>query len=261
MRLSFDSIANQFANQRGLPPHALRAWIQFVDEVAKGVNITIVEPGIGTGRVALPLAVAGHHVTGTDISRPMLFECSRQADHHQIHHRVVLHLADATDLPFDDYTFDFGFIAQLLYLVPDWAMVLDELARVVKPGGCVVRLDEPTQESPALQLWSTTWRKMIEQTGYRHLPSLPEHRDVHDEFLRRWPDCREVELANWGFGQTVAEARVGYRDRVRGLYADIPDVEFDATVASFLDWADAEFPDPDTDLGGQVALTALVAAL
>ncbi len=261
MHLSFDAIASQFDSQRGLPHGALRAWMELVDDLAGGRHLHIVEPGIGTGRVALPLAMLGHHITGADISQPMLDACAESARTLQVGDRVILHNADATDLPLPDHSFDVGVIAQVLYLVPDWAAVLDELARLVKPGGYVIHLTEPTVEGPALARWSSAWRQMIEETGYSHTAVSPTDADVHAEFLRRWPEIQVRELASWDFGQTVHQAMENYAARLRPLYAPVTDNDWQRATDRFLEWATEEFPYGDERLDGTVTLTALIAAV
>ncbi len=255
MRLSFDAIAEKFDAQRSLPREALLAWMLLVEELAQGQLLEIIEPGIGTGRIALPLAARGHHVTGTDISLQMLAACRELGEGLPL--RLVE--ADATDLPFQDAEFQVGVIAQLLYLVPDWTTALDELARVVQPGGHIIHLSEPTTEGEALQKWSSTWRTMIEETGFRHQAFTPTEDDVRAEMLRRWPDVEVRPLASWQFGQTVGSAMANYGERLRPLYATVDVDIFDRTVNRFLDWAAQEFPDPSENLGGKVTLTATIA--
>lgn len=260
MGLTFDHIASQFDHQRGLPRVALQAWCGLVHELSGGTKLEIIEPGIGTGRIALPLAAMGHHITGTDISPQMLQACQASAQEMGLIEHLSLSSADATSLPFADQSFDLGVVAQLLYLVPDWPSVTDELARVVKPGGHVIHLTEPTTESDALALWSSTWRGIIESTGYRHTALTPTDEEVHTEFLRRWPDVEIRELASWKFGQTVAEAVNGYAARLRPLYVSVPESEFNRAVDEFLAWARTTYPNADTRIDGTVSLTAMIAA-
>lgn len=259
MPLSFDAIASQFDNQRGLPPEAIAAWLRCVDELSGGRALNVIEPGIGTGRVALPLAAMGHRVSGIDTSPQMLDVCRRRAV--ALDQTVDVAQGDATELPYGDQAFDLGVIAQLLYLVPDWPLVLDELARVVRPGGSVIHLTEPTIESDALRRWSSTWRTMIEATGYRHTRLLPSEEDIAIEFLRRWPDIEVHELARWGFGQSVGEGLDGYGQRLRPLYLGIDDDTWERTVSAFLDWSATVFPNSETMLDGEVVLTARIAHL
>lgn len=259
MTLSFDDLASQFDDQRGLPAAALREWAAAVDLLAAGGTLEIVEPGIGTGRVTLPLAASGHRVTGVDVSTGMLQTCAHKAAALSIRDRVTLLEGDATALPLPDDAFDMGVIASLLYLVPDWTEVLDELARVVRPGGWIVHLVERSESGEELRLWDVAWRTRVESTGFRHASLHPTPEEVQAEFLRRWPDTRVEIFACWPFGQSVGEAMDGYSERLRPLYAGIADEDWDRIVGDFLHWAGATFPDPDTRLDGQVVLEAMIA--
>ena len=259
--MKFDALASEFDNQRGLPHHAVSAWMELVDHLARRSSMEIVEPGIGTGRIALPVALLGHQVTGADISSPMLNACAAAADDLVIGDHVALLKADATDLPLADQSFDMGIVAQLLYLIDDWPTVLDELARLVKPGGFVIHVTEPTTEGDALQQWSAKWREIIEATGYRHLELSPVDEDVRAEFLRRWPDVETRELASWSFGQSVAAAMTDYATRLRPLYLPVPESDWLAATEEFLAWAREEFPNEETLLEGTVTLTAMIASV
>lgn len=261
MTLSFENLAEHFDTHRGLPADAMHAWMQLVDELAEGRSLDVIEPGIGTGRVSLPLATMGHTVWGGDIAAPMLERCRASAEALGVRHQVQLHLADATELPVGDGAFGVGVVAQLLYLVPDWPTVLDELVRVVRPGGHVIHLTEPTTESPSMQLWSRTWREMIERTGYRHTALSPTDEDVLAEFQRRWPDVETRRLASWSFGQSVAYARATLGESLRPLYSSVSDADWRATVDEFTGWSHSAFPDGTTDLGGEITLTALIASV
>lgn len=258
MTISFDELADHFDEHRGLPLSALRQFVGYVDDVLPGGGHHFIEPGIGTGRIALPLAMEGHHVTGLDISRPMLDACAAKARALRVNDALTLIEADARDMPVEDASFDGAVVAQLLYLVPDWTAVLDEIARVVKPGGIVIHLLERTQESDALQRWDVAWRRMIESSGYQHPPITPTNDEVFSEMQRRWPDTHEDVLAAWTFGQTVAQARDTLSRTLRPLYATVDDRTWNTTVSNFLYWAAGAFPDPDAQLDGTVVFDAIV---
>lgn len=259
MSLSFDALAAQFDGQRGLPANALRHLVAFIDEVAQGRTLSIIEPGIGTGRIALPLASIGHSIVGMDISRPMLEACAEKAAQLGVEEHVTLVEGDATSLPCEDDSYDIGIFASLLYLVPDWESVLDELARVVKPGGAVVWVRERTEESDSLALWDIGWRTRVEAVGFPHQPTTPTEDDILIAMQRRWPDIITEPLASWVFGQTVYEGREHYSERLRGLYPTIPGDVWDSLVRDFLRSTEIALPDPDLRLDGQVVLETVVA--
>jgi ubiquinone/menaquinone biosynthesis C-methylase UbiE len=259
MTLSFDALAEQFDDQRGLPANALRHLVAFVDDIARGRTLTIVEPGIGTGRISLPLAASGHRIVGIDISRPMLDACARKAATLRVEERVTLIEGDATAIPREDDSCDVGIFASLLYLVRDWEGVLDEFARVVRPGGAVVWIRERTERGGTLALWDIGWRTRVETAGFRHQAASPTEDEILAALQRRWPDVMTEPLASWTFGQSVGQARDGYGERLRSLYPAIPDDTWSVLVQDFLHWAETSFPDPDGRIDGQVMLEGVVA--
>jgi phosphatidylethanolamine/phosphatidyl-N-methylethanolamine N-methyltransferase len=92
------------------------------------------EIGIGTGRFAIPLTRAGARIVGVDISREMLARLARNAGGLSI----PVAIGDATRLPFGDHTFGAGIAAHVFHLIPRWTVALDELVRVIRPGGQIV---------------------------------------------------------------------------------------------------------------------------
>lgn len=92
------------------------------------------EIGVGTGRFAVPLARAGLPIVGVDLSAAMLRRLADNANGAS----VPAAQADATRLPFAAGTFGAGIAAHVLHLIPAWRNAIDELIRVVRPGGKIV---------------------------------------------------------------------------------------------------------------------------
>jgi SAM-dependent methyltransferase len=101
-----------------------------------GPGQVVLDLGCGTGR-ALPhlRAAVGPDglVAGLDLT-PEMLAAARDAGRGSV---AALLLADARRLPFAAATLDAVFAAGLLPHLPDPAAGLAELARVVKPGGCL----------------------------------------------------------------------------------------------------------------------------
>ena len=95
----------------------------------------VLDVATGTGLVAAELLRRGFQVTALDQSVEMLEVASRRFDG-----RVELVEASAESLPFPDAAFDHLTFTYLLRYVDDPAATLQELARAVKPGGCVAAL-------------------------------------------------------------------------------------------------------------------------
>lgn len=86
-----------------VPAYAGRGDVPFyVGEAARvnGGPATVLELGCGTGRLLLPLARAGHDVTGVDASSAMLTRCRAKlaAEPADVRSRAALHEADVRDL-------------------------------------------------------------------------------------------------------------------------------------------------------------------
>lgn len=258
MPLSFDDLVETFDHSRGLPPAALRAFGALVaDMMVNWPEAPVLEPGIGSGRLAAPLLLRGGHVTGVDTSRPMLDRLAAKV--HDLPGRCDLVLADATALPFPPATFDVAYVANLFYLVPDWRRVLDELARVVKPGGLVLFCAERSHLSPPLARFDQAWRAAIETAGFHHETAAPDDKAVIRAMSERIGPPEVRSLARWTIGQTVGEALVGYGPRLRPLYAALPEPEWDLAVDGFVTRMRAAFPDPAMRLDCQVSFEVAIA--
>ena len=92
-------------------------------------------PGNFTRGFGEALSGSGFAV-GLDVSPPMLARAVRD----NAHERVGYLRADARELPFADGTFDAVCCFAALYLVPEPFRVLDELMRVLAPGGRIALL-------------------------------------------------------------------------------------------------------------------------
>lgn len=254
-RLSFDRLAGIFDDRRALPPDALAALHStFVAMVDSGAA-TLIEPGAGTGRIAIPALAAGLRVAALDISAPMLAVLEeRLAAVPELRERCEAVVGDAVALPFADDSFDIGALAQVLYLIPDWQRALDELLRVVRPGGSLLLVQERTAMSPALARWDAAWREAAARAGHRAIPQVPSDEQAAAALGERAHGLDVRDLASWGFGQTVAEALAGL-DRLRPLYPDLDDRAWDAASAAFRRWHAASGMGDSTRLAGTVTLT------
>lgn len=257
--LSFDDLVETFELGRGMPVPALRAFAALVADLTGGRPATrILEPGIGTGRLAVPLVLLGCHVTGLDTSRPMLDRLAARL--RGLPGRCDLVRGDATALPFPAATFDLAYAASLFYLIPAWERALDELARVVKPGGHILFCLESSHLDPPLAHFDAAWRDMIEATGFRHQSTVPDDETVVKAMAARTGPVERRTLAEWTIGQTVGEALAGYDTRLRPLYASIPEPAWTGVVRAFVQQMRATFPDPVTRLDCQVAFAVAIAS-
>jgi SAM-dependent methyltransferase len=75
----------------------------YVDEALAAAVQPIVELGVGTGRIAIPTAMAGVHVIGVDSSPGMLEVCAERAREAGVAARLDLRLGDLRTPPVDEH--------------------------------------------------------------------------------------------------------------------------------------------------------------
>ncbi len=97
----------------------------------------ILDLGVGTG-LELPMFDARAHVVGSDLSEPMLRRAQARGRADRLVQVDGLAAMDANRLGFADATFDAAIAPYVITVVPEPGRTLDELARVVKPGGEIV---------------------------------------------------------------------------------------------------------------------------
>ena len=142
--LSFDSMIGLYDETRVVDASCLAAALEYLAERFPPESCpTIFEPGVGTGRIAIPLAERGYHVAGVDISRGMLRALSRRLDSkHSL--PVSSCLADVTSLPFLDGVFDMAIAVHLFYFIQEWKQAVAETLRVLQPGHPLVMMHTGT---------------------------------------------------------------------------------------------------------------------
>lgn len=145
MSLSFDSMAKLYDETRVFDKTCFDSALDFlVDRFPPGIFSEVFEPGIGTGRIAIPFAERGYRITGVDISEEMLVSLGKRLAKSREALRMSFQKADVTRLPFSDAAFDMAIAVHLFYFVRDWRKAADEILRVVKATGPVVLMHTGT---------------------------------------------------------------------------------------------------------------------
>jgi ubiquinone/menaquinone biosynthesis C-methylase UbiE len=138
----------------------------------------ILEIGFGSGRcleqIAQSVGKSGK-AYGIDISSGMLEVAKRRLTKAKLMDRVELYRGDAASLPYSDNTFDAVFMSFTLELfdTPEIPKVLEEIKRVLKPGGRLGVASMSREDGNSLLLKLYEW--------------------VH----KKWPkyvDCRPIYL-------------------------------------------------------------------
>jgi len=94
----------------------------------------VLDVGTGTG-LSLPYFRPDLTITGIDISEDMLARAAQRAERKKLANIAGLHVMDAGDLQFADGAFDSVLATFVMSVVPNPTQVLQEIARVTRPGG------------------------------------------------------------------------------------------------------------------------------
>jgi ubiquinone/menaquinone biosynthesis C-methylase UbiE len=110
----------------------------------------VLEIGVGTG-LSFAHYPAVEELVGVDPSEPMLRHARRRAT--ELASDVTLVEAPAEALPFEDKSFDTVVSLAVLCTVDDPSRVLQEIRRVLRPGGRLVFLEHVRSSEPGLAQW------------------------------------------------------------------------------------------------------------
>jgi SAM-dependent methyltransferase len=225
--IRFDGAADHYDRTRGVSDETMGRTISLLASELQDRG-KVLEVGVGTGLLGLPLHEAGIRVSGLDLSAPMLAKLVEKAGGTS---PLPLVLADATNMPLIDGSFDAAYLRWVLHLIPDWRDALAEMARVVRPGGvllvCLGAFDEVStairarfseligiSTDPVGLMWGDhdALDAELERLGarLRVLPAIPE---AEEEPLGAFLD--NVEEGRWSWTWHVPEDV--RRDAVRDL--------------------------------------------
>lgn len=127
----------------------------------------VLDVATGTGR--LPLALCQHarfegHIIGVERSRKMVAQAAEKIANEHFDEYVTLLWADGTDLPFPDNSFDVVTCMEALEFMPQPEAGLDEITRVLRPGGLLLTTRRVNTYMPG-RLWDES--EMADMLGER----------------------------------------------------------------------------------------------
>ena len=113
----------------------------------------VLEVGCGAGATACYLAQEyGCRVMSVDLRETMVALANERAVREGVQDLVAFRVADAQALPFDDATFDVVFCESVVTFIDDKQGVIDEFARVTRPGRRVGLNEEVWLQPPPADL-------------------------------------------------------------------------------------------------------------
>ena len=244
--IAFDRAAGYYDQSRGLDPEVEELVADRVEEAA-GRSGRLLEVGVGTGRIALPLHRRGRRVVGVDLSLPMLERYRAKAAATGLPPPPVLR-ADATRLPFRDACFDAVLEVHVLQLVPSWERALAEARRVLVAGGLLLHAGAGGGGRGSGSPHDQVGGRFDELAGGGGTPRLvgASHRQVLRRLRAMGGRVEELEPVVWEEQETYAEALRRIDERVFSYHWRLPDEVWRAAAAQVRAEFEAAHPDLDT---------------
>lgn len=232
--VSFDRAADFYDSAWALPALVQDQVIDaIVAEMARTEAKDILEVGVGTGRVARPLAERGVRVCGVDIAPRMLAKLMEQLGSRHVAPDLVL--ADVAQLPIATGSFSVVLEARVLHFVPGWERALEEIHRVITRMGLLIRytpVDEGKQWADSIAKWD----QLLNSRGFvaRERPSQEQ---IHHKLRTLGGSCRLEIVAESEDRATVADDLKFTRDRIGAWTWEIPDELFLDCLREYEAWA------------------------
>lgn len=193
----------------------------------------VLEPGVGTGRIARLLVERGYKVTGLDISEEMLKLCTAQSQALGADDTLQCLRADAVCLPLRSMSFNLCVAVHLFYFISDWRKAVREMLRVLKPFSTLILLHTGFgTEVPSL---NERYREMASGLGYT-FPAygVRSTSEVVEYAISLGYAAERVDKPEWEWNTKISlqEALDHLRNRAYSFTKDVPDPVHQAVMDS-----------------------------
>lgn len=154
--INYDRAADFYDATRAYPKGIAEEIAAFIAKKAFfKPDTNMLEIGIGTGRIALPMSAHVGSLIGVDISSRMMAKLREK----QTSEPIQLAQANAEHLPFAARTFKNVFMSHVLHLVSNPQQVLSEVARVLQRPGQFIHIRGINEHPPAIEALMAEWNK------------------------------------------------------------------------------------------------------
>lgn len=210
----FDRMAPVYDETReGVDPRALEGLCRALSQDGAP---SLLEVGVGTGRIALPLQSQGFSVTGLDASRSMISRARSKGVE-----RLVR--GNAYRVPFRASSFDYALFVHVLTLLGDPGAALRGAARVSRRGMLALLTGHTrlgTEGEDKEQVRAMT-REVITELGFSLPPRVPGP-DREKALIERWPPESRTVLAESAGDESPEERLEWIRKRADRTLLDVP---------------------------------------
>lgn len=244
--ISFDRAADFYDETRGFPP-GIADLVAASAHSALPPQARLLECGIGTGRIAIPLVQRGLKVTGVDLSQKMM---QRMLAGNELNlSRPDLIQGDATRLPLASEYFDGVIMVHVLHLIPDWPVAIQEVRRVLKSKGIFLTGYNHHLEGSVDEQVRVKWKEIVSQAYPARADSSSERFKLVKEYLSHTGAATdEWVAARWSKPFHLGRFIESLEQKIYSSTWNIPGELFGQCIARMRAWAKVEFGTLDYEI-------------
>jgi ubiquinone/menaquinone biosynthesis C-methylase UbiE len=236
---AFDAIADDFDRFRALPlgvPAGIRDAVW--DTLGGNRGGRLLDLGAGTGRIGEAFVAAGDAYVALDRSMGMLARFARKAASRGDLVPPLVQ-ADGRRLPFSEAAFETVLVVQVLSGSPGWHRMMNEVLRVLRPGGAVV-LGEAIAPPDGLDAqMREQLSQILAERGVEVHRAGRQRASARDWLASRTKRIHEVIAARWEVSRSPREFLARHATGAR--FATLPEPIRADALRLLGDWAVAAF--------------------
>lgn len=200
----------------------------FGENNLSGQSVLDVGCGLGGAVITLVRDLHAEHVTGIDIDAVVLGRAEQLVSNNQLENQITLSLIEPGPFPLEDNRFDWVHITAVACHFDEYASLVSEIFRVLKPGGKVVGRDWfKINDSSAYRLWDDLLREKGLDFHFAHI----------EKFVSALEDAGFSEVQKTQRTDDIAVMAIEAVDRVDGeLRSPLIDVLGEAGYAECQRW-------------------------
>jgi 2-polyprenyl-3-methyl-5-hydroxy-6-metoxy-1,4-benzoquinol methylase len=149
------------------------AFERILGKIQPPAGSVFLEVGCGPGFQAMRLARRGYRVKAVDFSDAVLDVARENVRAAGLEHLIEIAREDLIDLSYEDHIFDYALCWGVLMHVPQVERAIEELSRVIAPGGHLIAHEGNAHSPEAIAILAA--KRMTRRPGLRRTPAGVEH--------------------------------------------------------------------------------------